>query len=135
MAYIFVCQKFSASLVNRQNDSSRHIIACLGYFLYSSYSRNRFSPKKSFFYFFQMIFSLPLWELPGSSLFKKLAGRGGHHMVVHCASGMTICLPHEAASRVACRRACILIGLICSTIGRYRLMKKWQKSADQSVDL
>ncbi len=42
-AYIFSYRKFSASQVNRQNDSSRHII-CLDYFLYSSYSRNRFSP-------------------------------------------------------------------------------------------
>ncbi len=43
-------------------------------------------------------------------------------------SGMAICLPHEEASRVACRRACILIGLIFSTIGRCRLIKKFQKS-------
>ncbi len=39
----------------------------------------------------------------GSSLFKKLAGRGGHHRVIRCASGMAICLPHEVASRVASR--------------------------------
>ncbi len=45
-AYIFGCRKFSASLVNGQNDSSRHII-CLDDFFYSSYlsnSRNRSSP-------------------------------------------------------------------------------------------
>ncbi len=48
----------------------------------------------------------------GSSLFKKLAGRGGHHRVIRCASRMAICLPHEAVSHVACRRACILIGLL-----------------------
>lgn len=42
-AYIFGGRKFSASLVNGQNDSSRHII-CLEDFLFSSYSRNRFSP-------------------------------------------------------------------------------------------
>ncbi len=30
-AYIFSCRKFSAPLVNGQNDSSRHII-CLDYF-------------------------------------------------------------------------------------------------------
>ncbi len=45
-AYIFGCRKFSAPLVNGQNDSSRHII-CLADILYSSYlsnSRNRFSP-------------------------------------------------------------------------------------------
>ncbi len=40
--YIFGGRKFSASLVNGQNDSSRHII-CPDEFLYSSYSRNRFS--------------------------------------------------------------------------------------------
>ncbi len=71
----------------------------------------------------------------GSFLFKKLAGRGGHDRVIRCASGMAICLPHKAASRAACRHACILIGLICSTIGRCRLIKKCQKSADKSVDL
>ncbi len=43
--HIFGYQKFSASLVNGQKDSSRHII-CLNYFLYSSYSRNHFSHKK-----------------------------------------------------------------------------------------
>ncbi len=46
VVYIFGCRKFSASQVNGQNDSSRHII-CLEDFLYSSYSsnsRNRFSP-------------------------------------------------------------------------------------------
>ncbi len=70
----------------------------------------------------------------GSSLFKKLAGRGGHHRVIRCASGMAICLPHEAVSCVACRRACILIGLLCSPIDRCRLIKKsadW--SAGQSI--
>ncbi len=36
-----------------------------------------------------------LGELPGSSPFKKLAGRGGYLRVI---SGMAICLPHEAAS-------------------------------------
>ncbi len=41
--YIYGCRKFSASL-NRQNDSSRHII-CLNDFFFSSFSRNRFSPK------------------------------------------------------------------------------------------
>ncbi len=50
-------------------------------------------------------------------------------------SGMAICLPHEAASRVACRRACILICLICNTLGLCRFIKKYQKSSDQSVDL
>ncbi len=45
VAYIFGCRKFSASLVNGQNYYSRHII-CLDDFLYSSYSRNRFSTKK-----------------------------------------------------------------------------------------
>ncbi len=48
VAYIFGCQKFSASLVNGQNDSLKHAI-CLDDFLYSSYSsysRNRFSPKQ-----------------------------------------------------------------------------------------
>ncbi len=69
------------------------------------------------------------WE---SSLFKELAGRGGHHRVIRCAGGMPICSPHEAASHVACRRACILIGLICSTIGRCRLVKKKKKSVDWS---
>ncbi len=69
----------------------------------------------------------------GSSLFKKLAGRGGHYRVMRCASGMAICLPHEAASRVACRHTCILIGLICSTIGRCRLTKKMPKLADWSA--
>ncbi len=39
-AYIFGCRKFSASLVNGQNDSSRHII-CLDDFLYSSFSPNK----------------------------------------------------------------------------------------------
>ncbi len=62
-------------------------------------------------------------------LFKKLAGRGGHHRVIRCSSGMAICLPHEAASRVACRCACILISLICSTISRCRLIKKCLKSS------
>ncbi len=45
-AYIFDGRKFSASLVNGQNDSfwiERHII-CLYDFLYSSYTRNHFSP-------------------------------------------------------------------------------------------
>jgi len=44
-AYIFRCRKFSAPLVNGQNDFSRHIS-----FLYSSYSsnlRNRFSPTRA----------------------------------------------------------------------------------------
>ncbi len=40
----FSYQKFSASLVNEQNDSLKHII-CLDDFLYSSHSRNRFSPE------------------------------------------------------------------------------------------
>ncbi len=40
-----------------------------------------------------------------------------------------ICLLHWVASHVACRCACILIGLICSTIGRYGLIKKCQKSS------
>ncbi len=39
----FSGRKFSASLVNGLNDSSKYII-CLNEFLYSSYSRNRFSP-------------------------------------------------------------------------------------------
>jgi len=39
-AYILGCRKFSASLVNWQNDSSRHII-CLDDFLYSSFSPNK----------------------------------------------------------------------------------------------
>ncbi len=44
--YIFGCRKFSASLVNGQNDSSKaHNLPRL-IFLYSSYSRNCFSPKK-----------------------------------------------------------------------------------------
>ncbi len=62
----------------------------------------------------------------GSSLFKKLAGRGGHYRVIWCASGMAICLPHEAASRVACRRACLLIGLICSTMLNKSLSEAWR---------
>ncbi len=65
----------------------------------------------------------------GRSLFKKSAGRERHRRVFSCASGMAICLQHEAASRVACRRACILIGLICSTINRCRFIKKCPKSA------
>ncbi len=36
----------------------------------------------------------------GSSLFKKLAGRGGHHRVIRCASGMAICNLHKTASQV-----------------------------------
>ncbi len=49
-------------------------------------------------------------------------------------------LEAEATSRVACTRACILIGLICSTIGQWRLIKKLRISAidrpaDQSVNL
>ncbi len=40
---------------------------------------------------------------------------------------MAICLPHEAASSVACRCAFILIGLICNKIGRCRLIKKCQE--------
>ncbi len=38
-------------------------------------------------------------------------------------------LAAQAASRVACRRACILIGLICSTINRCRFIQKCPKSA------
>ncbi len=68
----------------------------------------------------------------GSSLFKKLTGRGGHHRVIHCASGMAICFPHEAASLVACWRACILIGLICSTIGWCWLILK--KAKNRPID-
>ncbi len=41
-AYIFGGRKFSASLVNGQNDSSRHII-CLDDFLYSIYSKKSYS--------------------------------------------------------------------------------------------
>ncbi len=62
----------------------------------------------------------------GRSLFKKLAGRGGHHRVIRCASVMAICL-HEAVSRLACRRACLLISSICSTIGRCQFIKKMPK--------
>ncbi len=59
-AYISGCRKFRAFLVNGQNDSLRHII-CLNDFLYSSYSRNRFSPKKSYSHsIFQMLFSFSL---------------------------------------------------------------------------
>ncbi len=50
--------------------------------------------------------------------------------VIRCTSGMANCLPHEAASRVSWRCACILIGLICSPIGRCRLIKKFPKSDD-----
>ncbi len=127
--YIFGCQKFSASLVNGQNDYSRHII-CLDYFLYSSYSRNCFSPKNItyilFPHFIRILspkvasyltneiqgeiknegYELKSYRflgvlLLGSSLFKKLTGRGGHHRVIHCASGMAIYLHHKAASENA----------------------------------
>ncbi len=74
------------------------------------------------------------WWLREFSL-QKVRRQMGTSQGYPFASGMAICLQHEAESRVACRRACILIGLICSTIGRCRLIKKCQKSADQSVDL
>ncbi len=58
----------------------------------------------------------------GRSQVGIVKGRGGFILLD--------CLPHEAASRVACRCACILIGLICSPIGRCRLIKKIKKSDD-----
>ncbi len=53
--YIFGGRKFSASLVNGQNDSSRHII-CPDAFLYSSYSRNRFSQIYIYIYIWRALF-------------------------------------------------------------------------------
>ncbi len=41
--YIFGCRKFSASLVNGQNDSSRHII-CLDYFFVFELLEESFQP-------------------------------------------------------------------------------------------
>ncbi len=66
----------------RQNASSRHII-CLDYFLYSSYSRNRFSPKKVTRILFPNVI-------------------------------LTYCILHT----------CVLIWLICSTIGQCQLIKR-----------
>ncbi len=64
---------------------------------------------------------------------QKVSRQRGYHRVIRCASGMAICLPHDAVSRVACRRACKLISLIFSTIGWCRLIKKWQKSPGRSI--